>query len=48
MRGSLSWLSGVIDNAIYPVLFAGTCVTRAPNRYICIHTHPYAAVPWLT
>ncbi len=31
MRGCLSWLSGVIDNAIYPVLFAGACIRRKWN-----------------
>jgi len=25
MRGALSWLSGVLDNAIYPVLFVDYC-----------------------
>lgn len=27
MRGALSWLSGVMDNAIYPVLFVDYCAT---------------------
>jgi len=27
MRGVLSWLSGVMDNAIYPVLFVDYCAT---------------------
>ena len=41
MRGSLSWLSGVIDNAIYPVLFAGACVTMGASKslpFVCTNT----------